>query len=125
MASAVSNNISALTAIGKQMAVSANNTANSLTEGFRKSRALLVEGQNNSVQVEISRAGEALSAIQAQDGQEDTAGQNGLLEGGAPSDVEYVEEAVTMVTAQRAFEANIKALQAYDEMTKTVVDIIG
>ena len=122
MASAVSNNLSALTAIGHKMAVSANNTANSLTEGFQKSRALLVEGQNNSVQVEISRAGEALSALQGRQGPEE---QNGGGEGGPPSDVDYAEEAVTQISAQRAFEANIKALQAYDEMTKTVVDIIG
>ena len=55
MISGIINNISALDALGKKMGVTANNIANADSEGFKKSRGVITEGQNNSVEIEISK----------------------------------------------------------------------
>jgi flagellar basal-body rod protein FlgG len=45
----------------------------------------------------------------------------GFLEG---SNVSLVEEMVNMITAQRAYEVNSKAIQSSDEMLKTANGLI-
>ena len=59
--------------------------------------------------------GDAVSGAPGVDGR--GAVRQGFLEG---SNVQVVEEMVRMLTAQRAFEANSKTMQAADEMLRTV-----
>jgi len=49
MVSSIQSNVSALQAFTRKIGVSANNVANSLSDDFKKSRALNVEGQNGQV----------------------------------------------------------------------------
>ena len=51
---AINTGASALKAFGTKMAVSANNVANAYSDDFEKSRALVTEGRNDAVKVEIS-----------------------------------------------------------------------
>jgi flagellar basal body rod protein FlgF len=44
----------------------------------------------------------------------------------APSDtVDLASEMVNLLTAKRAFEANLKSLETADEMTKHTIDLLG
>jgi hypothetical protein len=51
----ISSNLSALRAFGKKLSVIANNVANIESEGFKKSRAVLVEDPKNHVSVDIKK----------------------------------------------------------------------
>jgi len=62
-----------------------------------------------------SACGDAVSGVPGTDGR--GAVRQGFLEG---SNVQVVEEMVRMLTAQRAFEANSKTMQAADEMLKAI-----
>lgn len=62
-----------------------------------------------------SACGDAVSGTPGSDGR--GALRQGFLEG---SNVQVVEEMVRMLTAQRAFEANSKTMQAADEMLKAI-----
>jgi flagellar hook protein FlgE len=113
----IKNNISALDALGKQMGVTANNIANADSEGFKKSRGVITEGQNNSVEIEISKV-ESPGPIVSE-----------MIEGEPVekemSNVDLTEEIPKTIPTQRNYEANIKAIQTRDEMLGSILDIIG
>ena len=117
MISGIINNISALDALGKKMGVTANNIANVDSEGFKKSRGVITEGQNNSVEIEISRV-ESPGPIVSE-----------MVEGEVVerelSNVDLTEEIPNTIPIQRNFEANIKVIQTRDEMLGSILDIIG
>jgi flagellar hook protein FlgE len=46
--------------------------------------------------------------------------QSGALEG---SNVDLTEELVTMITAQRQFQANAQMIQTADQITQTIINI--
>ena len=54
----VGSNLSGLRAFGVKMGVHANNIANVESEEFKKSRAVMKEGVNGGVEVEIERIDE-------------------------------------------------------------------
>ncbi|MDY6824450.1 MAG: flagellar basal body rod C-terminal domain-containing protein [Thermodesulfobacteriota bacterium] len=110
----VDNTIAALRAFGKKMQVISNNIANVNTDGFKRSRAHLVNDKNDGVTVTISREGAAETP--ASDPSE---GQNAT-----PSNVSLAEEVPQSIATQRYYEANVKTLKVKDEMTKSVIDII-
>jgi len=108
------NNISALNALATQQSVTANNIANSETEEFKKSRAVLEEGSNGAVSAKIQPVNTPGTMIQQPDGtQEET------------SNVDFVQETTGMITTRHAYEANLKALKINTEMEDTVLDLIG
>ncbi len=109
----VDNNLSALSAFGTSLAVSANNVANINTEGFKASQAALETGpQDQGVRVAEIRRDESpgplvqsLQRVEDPDtGRIDTQWQ--YVEG---SNTDLARETVNMITAQRAYEANIDA----------------
>ncbi len=113
----INDNISALKALGTKLAVSANNIANIESEGFKKSEAILKEGKNNSVKVDINKIdtpGDIVYTLK--DGQ--------LIEREL-SNVDLAEEIPKTMTTQRHFEANLKAIEIHNEMLGSVLDIIG
>ena len=117
MISAVNSTVSALQAYKTQMEVTSNNVANVNTEGFKKSKATLKEGEHGDVQVDVNRV--------------DTPGhryqelENDRMVEKETSNVELAEEFPQMMVTQHAYEANMKVLQAQDKMLGTALDIVG
>ena len=108
--------LSALDAFSKKVAVVANNVANMNTDGYKKRRAILNEGKNAAVEVLIQKI--------------DTPGTPKPQEEGSnvqteeTSNVDLAEEMIHLTLAQRGYEANLKSLEAQNELKGTVLDIL-
>ncbi len=122
-------NISALTAFGTSMAVTANNIANINTNGFKASQTHLETGdQGQGVQVsEIRRStseGPLVPSLErvenAETGEVSTEYQ--YVEG---SNTDLAREMVGMMSTQNAYDANAAAIRTQDQMTGTVLDLIA
>ena len=114
---AVSNSISALNAHGVKIGVTANNVANVNTEEFKKSRAVLEEGVNGHVTVEISRVdtpGPIVTEI-----------EDGERVEKELSNVDLAEEITQTIPTQRGYEANLAMIKTRDEMLDHIIDIIA
>ena len=94
--------------------VISNNIANVNTDGYKKTRATIVEDTNGLPEVSVERQDAPGSIIQETDGT--------LRE---LSNVELAEEFPRMIISQRGYEANINALKVEDEMIGSLLDIIG
>jgi flagellar basal-body rod protein FlgC len=114
MTLSISTSISALNALGKRQATSANNIANSDSEGFKKSRVVLEEGAKGTVTAKTQAVNTPGTMINQPDGS--------LTE---TSNVDLATEITTMMPTKHAYQANLKALQAAAEMEKTTLDLIG
>jgi flagellar basal body rod protein FlgG len=109
--------LSALNAFDKKMNVIANNVANVETEEFKKSRATLVEGPENSVRVEITQPEDrGPTVVEVKDGQ---------IEKKEMSNVDLTEEIPQSIVAQRGYEANLATIRTQDEMLNSILDIVG
>ncbi|PIE62983.1 MAG: hypothetical protein CSA25_02750 [Desulfobacter postgatei] len=117
MSMTVQNNVSALQAFSTQMAVSSNNVANSLSDEFKADRAYNVEAENGQVQASISQTQSSAPLV------EDSIKNDGSLKELSNTDIS--EEMAVQIQAQKGFEANAKMIQAYDETTGNLLDIIG
>jgi flagellar hook protein FlgE len=117
MITAVGNNLSALKAIGKKMGVTANNVANSESEGFKKSRAVMKEGVNNDVEVEIERVDVPGPIVHEM--------VNGEVTERELSNVDLTEEIPATIQIQRSYEANLKAIETQEDMLGSILDIFG
>ena len=113
----VSNNLSALRAYGTQMGVIADNVANVNTDGFKKNRAVLREGPNQSVEADIQKVGTPGAVYTASDGRQSVEKEM--------SNVNLAEEMPAMMTTQHAYSANLKVVQTQDEILGSLLDIIG
>jgi flagellar hook protein FlgE len=116
MTFSIQSTLSAIKAFGEKMGVTANNIANVETEEFKKSRATLVEGPKNNVEVEITQPD-----IQGPVVVDETDGQFTKKE---MSNVDLAEEIPQTMIAQKGYEANIATLRTQDEMLKSIIDII-
>jgi len=109
--------LSALDSFSKKMAVVSNNVANINTDGFKKSRATLKEGQNGGVELSIQKVDTPGSPIPHEEGSR--------VQTEETSNVDLAEEMVQMALAQRGHEANQKSLEAQNELRGTILDIVG
>ena len=117
MISSAKNTLSALNAFGKKMDVIANNVANLETKEFKKSRATLVEGPENSVKVEVTQPEDpGPTVVEVKDGQ---------IEEKEMSNVDLTEEIPQSIIAQKGYEANLATLRTHDDMLNSVLDIVG
>lgn len=117
MISAVNSTVSALQAYKTQMNVTSNNVANVNTEGFKKSKATLKEGDNGDVQVDVNRVNTPGHRYQELEDDQMVEKET--------SNVDLAEEFPQMMVTQHAYEANMKVLQAQDKMMGTTLDIVG
>ena len=115
MSDAIDSALSALSAFGEKMNVTANNIANVNTEGFKKSRAVLQEA-DHGVTVDISRVNTPGVPIPEEDG---TGKMN------ESSNVDVAEEIVNLQTTKNAFQANLKTIQTEGEMLGSLFDIFA
>ena len=107
--------LSALGAFGKKMDVSANNTANINTEGYKKSRALLEESDAGVV-VTLSRVNTPGGPLPSQDGTGNTR---------ESSNVDLAEEIVGQHMTKSAYQANLATVKAEKEMLGSLFDILA
>ncbi|THB76701.1 MAG: hypothetical protein D3926_16960 [Desulfobacteraceae bacterium] len=115
MVASIHNNVSALQAFSKKMQVSANNVANAYSDDFKKSRAIISEGQGDSVKVEISKVDTPGPLV------DDPKNPGELKE---ISNTDFAEEFTQQIIAEKGFDANAKTIKQFDEMLGTVIDII-
>ena len=118
MAFSVNSTQSALVAFGKVMGVTANNIANVETENYKKDRAVLREGANGDVEVEISKPDEPASHTMVYD-------SDGKMREIEVSNTDVAEEMVDLITTQRAYEANITVMETLDGVLGTIIDMKG
>jgi len=112
----ISSNLSALRAFGKKLSVIANNVANSESEGFKKSRAVLVEDPKNNVSVDISRVDTPGPLVDVK--------EDGKIVQKEMSNVDLAQEIPQSSLAQVFYRANLKAVKEADEMLGTLLDIL-
>lgn len=118
MISGISAGLSALNAIQTRTQSTANNVANVNSDGFKKTRVTLVEGEvQGGVSVNVQKVETAGPLVY-----EPTEGGDTLVE---KSNVELTEELPRMLIDRRAFQANIKTIRAQDEMLGSLLDIKG
>ena len=95
----INSAVSALKAYSDTLSVTANNVANINTADFKPTEATMNEGVNGGVYVTLSQS--------SQEG----------------TDIE--KETVDMITTEEGFKANITSLQASEDMTKKLIDIVA
>ena len=117
MSIAMNASLSALTAFLRKQDVTANNIANVNTHDFKKDKAVLEESPaGGGVKVTLSRVETPAPPLPADEI---------LGDGHQMSNVTLEEEFVDLITTQHGFAANVKAIQAEDEMQGALLDIIA
>ncbi len=93
--------------------VSANNVANSNTDGFRSGTAVFSEGADGGVSVNVR--------------QSDAPGPAYLKNGKAAvaSNTDLVQETASQISSKAMLSANLKVLKTVDEMRKKIIDILA
>jgi flagellar basal-body rod protein FlgC len=117
MLSAVNSTISALQAYKTQLDVTANNVANINTDNYKKSRVNLKEGKNGDVQATIKQDNTPGRRYQELEGDRMVEKET--------SNVDLAEEFPQMMVTQHAYKANMKVLQAQDQMLGVTLDILA
>jgi flagellar basal body rod protein FlgG len=112
----ISSNLSALRALGKKISVIANNVANIESEGFKKSRAVLIESPKNHVSVDISRIDTPGPLIDVE--------EDGEMVQKEMSNVDLAQEIPQSSLAKSFYRANLKVVKEADEMLGTILDIL-
>lgn len=112
--SGFNTSLSAIYASVELMNVSAHNTANINTDGYERVNATLNEGKNGGVVVTIGSSEQTGPAYQVQATAEP-----------APSNVNYADEAVNQIIAERMLQANLEVIRTLDEMEGSVIDLLA
>lgn len=94
--------------------VSAGNTANMDTDGYRKNTALLAEGQDGGVAVNIQKTNSPGPVYAAATG--------AAVEG---SNVTFSDEVLSMIKAKNMLGANAAVFKTADEMETSLIDILA
>lgn len=109
-----SSSISGIQAAFHTLNVSAHNTANMNTDGFKKQRVSLSEGNHKMVTVNVIESSEPGPMYHH---------ANGTI--AEASNVDISEEALTQMSAKHLLSANIAALKTSEEMQKGLLDIVA
>ena len=107
--------LSGLQAYGMRLQNNANNVANMNTSGFKKGRVLLSEKKPQGVGAHAEKVETPGPRIMEETGQ----GAQMVEQ----SNVDLAEELPEMMLNQHAMLANIRSLQAIDEMENSVLDL--
>ncbi len=117
MISSINTSLSGLLAQQKKVDATAHNVANVETDGFKKSRVTLNEGENDGVSASVTQIDTPGPMVLEQ-----TGGGEEMVE---KSNVELTEEIPDLVVARRSYQANLKVIQTQDEMIGSLLDIKG
>lgn len=106
--------VSGLQAASLQLRASANNVANSDTDGYQKQQVTTQAG-TYGVEVKVEKVGFAEAPA-------NTAGNLEKIEN-QRSNVDLTDELIEMKAAKNLFEANVKTLQAQETVLGRILDI--
>jgi len=109
------SSFSGLRAYGLRLQNNANNVANMNTDGFKKGRVLLAEKKPQGVSAIYERVETPGPVVPEQ-----TSEGTEMVE---QSNADLAEEFPEMMVNKRAFQANIRSLQAMDEMENSLLDL--
>lgn len=115
MIAAIWNNLSALSALDKKMQVTSNNVANVNTNGFKKSQAVLREGENGGVKVDVHQVKTLGYPTERLEG-------DSVVET-ETSNVDLTGEFGESIVTQNAYTANLKTIKIQGEMLGSLLDI--
>lgn len=129
----VNSSLSALMAYGKKMAVHADNVSNVYSEDYKKSRAIINQGPDRNVTAEIEKIDSMSPPVQETNNRAALENEpDDLNRTMARSDsvkksnnVELNDEFVGIGIAQKGYEANIKVIEAQNEMIGTILDLLS
>ena len=117
MISGLSSTISSLQAHDRKMSVNANNIANVNTNGFKRDQAVLEEGNEGDVRVnlrkDMSPAPDDPLAPDAPDVEKEL------------SNVDLADELTGMIPTEIGYKANLKTIRTKDEMIGTLLDTLA
>ena len=114
MITGLGSTLAGLDVFGKKISNAGGNVANSVTEGYKKTRADIVEDNNGLPTVDVVQINTPGSLIPDSEGN--------VRES---SNVDLSEEIGKMIVAQRGYEANLKAFKIQDETLGSLFDIIA
>lgn len=117
MIGSINSNIAALTAYGIKMRVTSDNIANVYTDGYKKSRATIDSGPDGQVAVHVNRIDTPGFILPFTDGER--------LAMRELSNVDLAEEIPEMILTRNAYQANLRAIAAQDEMLGTLLDVLA
>ena len=111
----IAGTLSALTAAGTKMGVTADNVANVNTNEFKKNRVILSEHSNGGVSAAVDK-------VDAPGIQKETI-QNGRIVQTESSNVDLVEELTELKTTESYYGANLKVLKTQQDMLGELIDM--
>lgn len=126
MTDAIASAQSALGAMSTSLAVTANNVANSDTEGYKSRDARLATGPDGQgvrvagITGDNASGGLAPEAVRAENEAGVYEPRVGPVE---MSNVDLARQSVNMIEASRAFEANVAVIRTADDMAGTLLDM--
>jgi flagellar hook protein FlgE len=117
MISPLDSAISAISAFSVKMNVIANNIANLNSDGFKKGRTALKEGPFGGLEPDVDQVNTSSHT--------QPIAENGGWRQVDASNVDLAEEFTDSLSTQSGYKANLKIMQAYDEMLGSLLDTIG
>lgn len=114
MSLSFNSSVSGIRAAIDMLGISAHNTANINTDGYKKQRVNLRDDHNSGVIVDITESTETGSLYKNKRGD--------MVEA---SNVNYAEEVVMQINARHLLSANIAAIKRTDEAQEYLMDIIA
>jgi flagellar basal-body rod protein FlgC len=115
MLNAVTASLSGLVAAQRKLEVASRNVANADTDGYRSARVVLTEAPGGGVAAEELRDGVPGPAVVEERG--------GSLVAVEKSNVDLVREVGDLALAKPLYRANLKVLEARDEMLGSLLDV--
>ena len=113
MISGIGASLAGLAVFEKKLSVAANNIANSNTSGYKKTESVITDDGSGLPELSLKQVDTPGPLVQGADGK--------ISE---QSNVDLAEELTQSIVAQRGYEANIKALQAQNDMLGKALDIL-
>ncbi len=114
MSLSFNSSVSGIRAAIDMLSISAHNTANINTDGYKKQRVNLRDDHDSGVIVDITESTETGSLYKNKRGD--------MVEA---SNVNYVEEIVAQINARHLLSANVAAIRRTDEAQESLMDIMA
>ena len=114
MSLSFNSSVSGIRAAIDMLGISAHNTANINTDGYKKQRVNLRDDHDSGVIVDITESTEKGSLYKNKRGD--------MVEA---SNVNYVEEVVAQINARHLLSVNAAAIKRTDEAQESLMDIIA
>lgn len=112
MISGTSASIAALLTFGKKLSSTAGNVANVNTDGYKKRVSTIVEGGERLPELSVRESDSPGALVD----------EAGVMR--ETSNVDLGEELPQMIVSQRGYEANIKVLEAQEDLERVTLDIL-